>query len=111
MRAAFRQFRVAVLGGLLAALLAACATSGPPPRLHYGMADAPEGRSLMWPAAPEIPRYLFHGQLTGEGNFVRDEGEESGVGKFLRGACGDLSAHRPAPDPVRWRAAQSVAGL
>lgn len=57
----------------LVAALSAC--SSRPARLHYGINDAPEGRRLMWPPEPEIPRYQFSGQLTGEDNFVHDEGE------------------------------------
>ncbi len=61
---------------LLAALaLAACASTGPiRGRLHYGMDDAPEGQKLMWPAAPEVPRFLYTGTLVGEPNF-RANGE------------------------------------
>ncbi len=42
-------------------------------RLHYGMDDAPEGSRLMWPAPPEVPRFLYTGTLTGEPNFRRDD--------------------------------------
>jgi sugar lactone lactonase YvrE len=55
---------------VLAALLSACATVEPiRGRLHYGMDDAPEGQKLMWPAAPEVPRFLYTGTLVGEPNF------------------------------------------
>ena len=58
------------LGCLLVALLAGCASGGPVRgRLHYGMDDAPEGKQLLWPAAPEVPRYAYAGTLTGEPNF------------------------------------------
>jgi DNA-binding beta-propeller fold protein YncE len=60
-----------------ALLLAACAAPGPiKGRLHYGMDDAPEGQKLMWPAAPEVPRFLYTGTLVGEPNF-RDDGAAS----------------------------------
>jgi len=63
-----------VLLGVLVLLLAGCASVGPiKGRLHYGMDDAPEGQKLMWPAAPEVPRFLYTGTLVGEPNF-RDEG-------------------------------------
>lgn len=62
----------------VAALLTACATPpGAAPvrgRLHWGMADAPEGAQLTWPAAPEVPRFLYSGTLTGEPNFLPTEG-------------------------------------
>jgi DNA-binding beta-propeller fold protein YncE len=67
----------------LGVLVAACAA--PAPRvLHFGMEDAPEGRRLMWPAAPEVPRFMFAGQLLGESNFVRTPAEAEGVGGLLR---------------------------
>jgi DNA-binding beta-propeller fold protein YncE len=49
-------------------------------RLHYGMEDAPEGAKLMWPAAPEVPRFLYTGTLTGEPNFRRDETAQGAQG-------------------------------
>jgi hypothetical protein len=60
----------------LVLLLGACASSGTVRgRLHYGMDDAPEGQKLMWPAAPEVPRFLYTGTLVGEPNF-RENGEQ-----------------------------------
>ena len=46
-----------------AAGLAAC-SSAPPP--------APVRRQVMWPAPPELPRYLYEGSLRNAGS-VRDE--------------------------------------
>jgi DNA-binding beta-propeller fold protein YncE len=78
-----------LLWAVLGALLAGCA--GPQPirgRLHYGMDDAPEGTKLMWPAAPEVPRFLYTGTLTGEQNF-RAVGNEGGglqaLGRWIVG--------------------------
>jgi hypothetical protein len=63
----------AALRALLAALAAGARrlrrTDTVRGRLHYGMDDAPEGRALLWPAAPEVPRFLYTGTLTGEPNF------------------------------------------
>lgn len=53
----------------LAVLLAGCATSRDPAVLHFGMEDAPEGRRILYPAPPEVPRYMYAGQLIGEVNF------------------------------------------
>lgn len=81
---------------LLAAGLVACA--GPQAargRLHLGMEDAPEGTRLMWPAAPEVPRYLYTGTLTGEPNFRRDEAAVSALarlGRWVAGLDGSGSA-------------------
>ena len=46
----------------------ACATREPAV-LRFGVQDAPEGKRLMWPAPPEVPRYMYAGQLLGEANF------------------------------------------
>jgi DNA-binding beta-propeller fold protein YncE len=77
---------------LLGALLAGCASSDiVRGRLHLGMDDAPEGSKLMWPAAPEVPRFLYTGTLTGEPNF-RPESEARGffntLGRWIAGLDG-----------------------
>lgn len=72
----------AVVAGLLV-LLAGCASE--PKVLHYGTLDAPEGKRLTWPPEPEVPRYLFVGQLIGEANFRPKEGNgEPGFGSWLK---------------------------
>ncbi|MGE5319671.1 MAG: hypothetical protein ACM3KD_05785 [Hyphomicrobiaceae bacterium] len=78
----------------VAALVAACSTE--PAQLHFGMEDAPEGRRILFPAEPEVPRYLYAGQLTGEGNFKREAGEGSGFGAALRWLAG-IVAGEAAP--------------
>lgn len=55
-----------------------CATREPAV-LRYGVQDAPEGKRLMWPAPPEVPRYMYAGQLLGEANF-RAPGARAGEG-------------------------------
>ena len=88
------RFAGAVLG---AALLAGCATDervrG---QLHLGMDDAPEGTRLMWPAPPEVPRFLYVGTLTGEPNFKRDDTTRSTLERFGRWVAG-LDGSGPAP--------------
>jgi DNA-binding beta-propeller fold protein YncE len=82
---------------LLGALLAGCA--GPQPirgALRYGMDDAPEGTKLMWPAAPEVPRFLYTGTLTGEQNFRAADSERSGLQAFGRWIVG-LDVKPPQP--------------
>ena len=82
--------RIAATFGIVA-LLAACATDTTiRGQLHYGLDDAPEGRKLLWPTAPEIPRYLYAGTLTGEQNFRRPEGESAlkRFGRWLVGLNG-----------------------
>jgi len=73
--------RAAVLA--LGVLVAACAA--PEARvLHFGMEDVPESRRLMWPAAPEVPRFMYAGQLLGEANFRRSPAEADGAGGLFR---------------------------
>lgn len=65
--------------GLAAAafvLLAACATESQRAVLHFGMPITREGVALYYPPAPEVPRYAYAGELTGEVNFRR-EGEDT----------------------------------
>jgi DNA-binding beta-propeller fold protein YncE len=57
---------LSVLFGLI--VLAGCATREPAV-LRYGVQDAPEGKRLLWPPEPEVPRYMYAGQLLGEANF------------------------------------------
>ncbi|MBD5804881.1 Serine/threonine-protein kinase PknD [Azoarcus sp. Aa7] len=78
----------------LSIALSGCATQSIPARLHYGLLDAPEGKRLMWPAEPEIPRYQFAGQLTGEENFVREDTATGFVG-FLAWAVGLFEEEKP----------------
>lgn len=74
---------------LSALLLAGCAGIEPVRgAMHYGMADAPEGARLLWPQAPEVPRFLYAGTLTGEQNFRRDEAQTSGLKAFGRWLVG-----------------------
>lgn len=69
-------------------LLAGCASDGTVRgRLHYGTTEAPEGPRLVWPAAPEVPRYLYAGTLIGEPNFVREHDGSAlrALGRWIAG--------------------------
>jgi DNA-binding beta-propeller fold protein YncE len=59
--------------------LSACAGSNERAVLHLGIEDAPEGKNLLWPAPPEVPRYQYAGELIGESNF-RTPGADSRKG-------------------------------
>jgi len=78
----------------LATALSGCATNSPPARLHYGLADAPEGKRIMWPPEPDPPRYQFAGQLTGEENFVRKD-DARGFKNFLAWVVGLFDEESP----------------
>lgn len=73
-RTAVPSIRSAAVMLVLAFTLGACATEAPRV-LHFGMEDAPEGKRLMWPAAPEVPRFMFAGELVGEANFRKAESD------------------------------------
>lgn len=93
---------------LLLVLLTGCA--GPQPirgRLHYGMDDAPEGKQLMWPAAPEVPRFLYTGTLTGERNFQPEAVDGGGLKAFGRWIAG---LDDRAPQPVVLQRPSAVVG-
>ena len=71
----------------LAALLSGCAAQQHRlMRLHA--ADTAEERKLFFPPLPDVPRYLYAGQLLGEANFVLPEGETSAAGNFFRWLVG-----------------------
>jgi DNA-binding beta-propeller fold protein YncE len=54
------------------------------------MEDAPEGKRVLFPAEPEIPRYLYAGQLTGEANFRRER-EQPGLSGLWQAITGILA--------------------
>lgn len=59
--------RIALLG--LALLMAGCAET---PKV-FSVANVTQGTPMVWPAAPEQPRYRYVGELTGEENFKEEE--------------------------------------
>lgn len=77
-----------IIGLLSLVVLSGCASDSTPRVLHFGMSDAPEGKRILWPVAPEVPRYLYAGQLVGEANFRKTESTREGVGGFLRWLAG-----------------------
>jgi len=91
---------------LSAVILAGCATEQKRV-LHFGMQEAPEGKSLVWPAPPDVPRYLYAGELTGEANFRTPEREAvDGVASFFRWAVGLILGEK---QPVTLQRPQSGA--
>ena len=80
----------------LAFLCGCAAPAGPPAVLHFGMLEAPEARQIYFPPAPEVPRFLYAGELTGEQNFKRT-GEESrsALRRFFEAVAGIDSEGAP----------------
>lgn len=93
-------------GALLVACLVAGCAAPAPARLHFGVEDAPEGKRLMWPAEPEVPRYLYAGQLVGEANFRREPRAGEGIAGALRWLAGVIAG---AARPVELQRPQSGA--
>jgi len=89
--------RAALAAGV--ALIAGCAGAGPR-TLHFGVEDAPEGRRLLWPRSPEVPRYLYAGQLVGEANFRDSQEARSGAGGFFAWLAG-LAVGESPPETLR----------
>lgn len=71
----------AALSAAAVLCLAGCAAPGPAV-LRFGFDESPQGKRLMWPPEPEVPRYLYAGVLIGEANFKRpgDQTRESVAG-------------------------------
>ena len=76
-----------VCASMIFFLILGCAAQAPAV-LHYGVEDAPEGRRLLWPAEPEVPRYMYAGQLVGEQNFRKPDEVKRGATGFLRWLAG-----------------------
>lgn len=86
----------ALAGALMAlALLAGCASGGGPMVLHFGVEDAPEGKRLTWPPPPDVPRYLYAGQLLGDTNFRKKETARQGLGGFFSRLVGLILGEKP----------------
>lgn len=98
--------RLAALVVLGTAILSSgCANDIVAAAMRYGIEDAPEGKRLLWPQPPEVPRYMFAGQLTGEANFVRPDGGDHALAISCVGSRGSFRARRspwccsgPSPD-------------
>jgi DNA-binding beta-propeller fold protein YncE len=92
---------------LLALGLTACATERPRGTLIYGMDASAEGKRVVFPPDPEVPRYVYAGQLVGEQNFIFEKPKRSAVVEFLAAIAGIDSA----PDqPLELTRPQGIAG-
>ncbi len=69
-------------------VFAGCATEQMRAELVIDASDGTAGKTQLWPAPPEVPRYLYAGQLTGEANFRRPQQNSGGVAGFLRWIVG-----------------------
>jgi len=76
----------------LAALLLLGGCSAPPKRMQIETSEA----SHFWPLPPEVPRYRYVGQLTGEANFPADPDAVSGATRLLGWIAGIFSG---SPEP------------
>ena len=66
----------ALLCAVLSVLAALAGCAGVEPvrgQMHYGLDALPPAQRPVWPAAPEQPRFVYAGTLTGEPNFRRPD--------------------------------------
>ena len=85
-----------VIALLCMGLLSGCAQTHS--TLRYEVASiTPGAQRVVWPPAPEIPRYRYVGELTGEDNIHHDDSGIAGAGvKALKWLVGLLSEKNPA---------------
>ena len=89
------SIRIGYATGLLL-LLSACAEI--PTEMRYFPKNDAAGATRLWPGLPEVPRYRYAGELTGEQNFGPTERSEPGAGmKLLRWIVGLGSGYREMP--------------
>jgi DNA-binding beta-propeller fold protein YncE len=100
-----KRFAVSLCGLCLAAV-AGCAQAPADLSLTSGVAQA--DRALVWPVPPELPRFLYAGELIGEANFTRDE-DKVGNGLtraldwltgLIAGAAAPVTLQRPQAGTV-----------
>jgi len=91
---------MAWLGLLLVTGLTGCAGTGEPIPQDFRFRHT--GETRYWPGLPEVPRYRYVGELTGETNFTTRETERSGMRRALEWLAGvetgkgrDNSLQRP----------------
>jgi len=75
---------------LCLSILTACSTA--PARLDFKIRASDAER--VWPALPEVPRYRYVGELTGENNFSSAETSDSGFSSAWRWLAGLGGEHR-----------------
>ena len=79
---------------ILVLVLAGCATPSPT-RMQFETSEALEAEQV-WPPPPDIPRYRFVGQLTGQGNFQGDRNTQ-GMGEKVFGWLVGLMSGKQTP--------------
>lgn len=70
------------VAALLAAAVAGCAMV-PTGQMHLDTAGSPEGGPLVFPRPPDVPRFVYVGQLTGEENFRSERKQGRSFGDML----------------------------
>ena len=82
-------------------LVSGCSTTGTP-LFHFNtdlvLNDDPVG--IVWPALPEVPRYRYIGQLTGENNFITEYENKSTFNNVLRWLVG-LDSQPESPNVLQ----------
>ena len=77
-----------LLAALLCLMLSGCVTT--PGVLKYDLEGEAEA-GIVWPSAPEVARYQYIGQLTGEENFVAEDDDASMGRKIFEWVVGIMA--------------------
>ncbi len=78
--------------GLLVVLLTGCAAQEP---RRFAFNEGAHGIPRLWPEPPDVPRYAWSGQITGEANLVSKKEPGPGFGAALRWLAGLLAGDTP----------------
>lgn len=81
---------------LCLSVLSGCSTA--PAHFEFKIKSSDADR--IWPALPEVPRYRYVGELTGEANFTADETSSNGFTSALRWIAG-LGEEQIDPDVLQ----------
>jgi DNA-binding beta-propeller fold protein YncE len=87
-RAARASVAAALALALTLTLLGCASPAGVRGHLQPDLSDVPGSLPVTWPAAPETPRYVYRGTLTGEPNFHREApagGALQRLGRWIAG--------------------------
>jgi DNA-binding beta-propeller fold protein YncE len=78
-----RGHRVHGVAMLIAAIALGACGAPQAPVMEIDSGIEPGVPTPLWPAAPDVPRYVYVGQLTGAANFTSDEDARSGAARVF----------------------------
>lgn len=90
--------RRACLGPILLTAFVLCGCAGPEVvrgRMHYDLRADGQRTSVVLPAAPEVPRYRYLGELVGEANFARSDSTKTKAVDLFKWLVGLFENNQP----------------